>query len=221
MTLLIGAILVPIALMLIHLSILLYDRFTYPRGSTKGEPVDAKSSRSRALLVIDMQNANVRLDERQRPRNPAVANAVSSINRALDHFSRSRDEVVFIAQVKEKRSIRSFFMPRVPVRGTKNAEITPAIHAVNPVILTKPRGDAFSNRDLRRYLDEKGVGKLYVTGMAAEVCVDHTVRGALDRGYEVCVIQDAIVAMLGDRSKKKMLRKYAKLGAKIVSADEL
>lgn len=214
-------ILTPIALMLAYVSILLYNQFTHLQGSTKGKPVAAKSLRNRALLVIDMQNANVRLDGRQRPRNPAVANAVSSINRALDHFSISRDEVVFIAQVKEKRSIRSFFMPRVPVRGTRNADITPAIHAVNPVILTKPRGDAFSNRDLRRYLDEKGVGKLYVTGMAAEVCVDHTIRGALDRGYEVCVIRDAIIAMSGDRSKKKMLRKYVDLGAKIVSADDL
>lgn len=56
--------------------------------------------------------------------------------------------------------------------------------------------------------------------MAAEVCVDRTIQGALNRGYEVYVIDDAVLAIFGDASKQKRLDKYIRLGAEIISLKE-
>jgi len=221
MKLFIKIILVPIGLLFIYLAILFYNQFTYLHGATTGEMIDTKKMPHSALFVIDIQNIYPHPDKNLRSTNPVVFNLLSNVNAAIEHFEGSGNEIIYLAQVKEKKSIRSFFMPHIPARGTKEAEINTGIRTKNnPVIFTKLRADAFSNPDLQHYLNRKNTGTLFITGMAAEVCVDYTIQGAINRGYRVYVIRDALYAMFGEKSKEKRLQKYAGLGAKIISLEE-
>jgi nicotinamidase/pyrazinamidase len=49
-----------------------------------------------------------------------------------------------------------------------------------------------SGRPLPRLLDERGVRRLYLGGLATDYCVKHTVLDALKAGLEVIVLEDAI-----------------------------
>lgn len=55
----------------------------------------------------------------------------------------------------------------------------------------KQVGDAFSNPDLVGWLAGQGAGEVLLLGAQTEHCVAATVRGALERGLAVTVVQDA------------------------------
>ncbi|NLW48842.1 MAG: isochorismatase family protein [Firmicutes bacterium] len=50
--------------------------------------------------------------------------------------------------------------------------------------------------------------------------MDYTIKGALNRGYQVYVIRDAILALFGKESLEKMLQKYEDSGGKVITLDE-
>jgi nicotinamidase-related amidase len=214
-------VMVAMGLFLVYLGLVFYNQFTYLHGVTRGEKIDGKTMSKDALLVIDIQSSFPQADERLRVKSPSAYQFIQHVNTAIDYFNRRGGDIVYIAQVKEAGTLRSLFMPHIPVRGSKEAALSPNLHQHQPQIITKLRADAFSNPELRRHLDQRQVGKLFITGMAAEVCVDFTIQGAINRGYQVYVIREGIFALLGEESKEKRLRKYAALGAKIISGAEL
>ena len=64
---------------------------------------------------------------------------------------------------------------------------------VPPVrIIDKPAYSAFSNPALASLLIEKGVGTVVVTGAETDVCVLSTVLSAVDIGFRVVLVEDAL-----------------------------
>jgi nicotinamidase-related amidase len=57
-------------------------------------------------------------------------------------------------------------------------------------VIRKTACDAFYRTDLERYLKERGIRRLIVTGCATDFCVDTTVRSAASRDFEVLVAAD-------------------------------
>ncbi len=59
--------------------------------------------------------------------------------------------------------------------------------------------NCFSNEEFRRYLRERGVRSLLVTGFDTHICVESTVRAGYDLGYQMVLLTDCI----GGRAGKK------------------
>lgn len=55
--------------------------------------------------------------------------------------------------------------------------------------------NSFYETELNSYLQEKGIRKLVVCGMMTHMCVDTTVRAAMDYGYEVELVADGCATM--------------------------
>ncbi len=60
-------------------------------------------------------------------------------------------------------------------------------------ILPKRKNDPFTNPDLDRILTENHVGKLMLVGLDAAQCVTSTVQAALNRAYEISVVESAVI----------------------------
>ena len=80
----------------------------------------------------------------------------------------------------------------------------------------------FEGTDLHARLESLGIKRLFIGGLALDVCVLNTVIDALDLGYEVFLLKDASRAVNvhegdGDRAIKSMLDK----GAQILELAEL
>ncbi len=62
-----------------------------------------------------------------------------------------------------------------------------------PVVI-KESPNAFVKTDLEQRLRGDGIDQLVVAGMMTSMCVDATVRAAVDLGFEVTVVGDACAA---------------------------
>ena len=87
--------------------------------------------------------------------------------------------------------------------GTPGGEINDAVKPEpGETVVEKAFPNAFLETPLDTQLKEAGVDTLLVCGMMTSMCVDATVRAAVDLGYEVAVAHDACATMalaFGDR----------------------
>jgi nicotinamidase/pyrazinamidase len=81
---------------------------------------------------------------------------------------------------------------------------------------------AFDGTDLVERLQEDGVQRLFIGGLATDYCVRWTVQDALAHGYEVVVLRDAVRPVdvrPGDGARA--LRAIQQRGARMVGRDAL
>jgi nicotinamidase/pyrazinamidase len=85
------------------------------------------------------------------------------------------------------------------VQGTPGAELYPALdQAKVNVIIDKGQDpnsqgySAFQDTNLGELLRERGVDRLFVTGLATDYCVKNSVLDALGLGLAVTVVEDAV-----------------------------
>src|SRR5438093_9398973 len=86
-------------------------------------------------------------------------------------------------------------MGRLLVRGEYGHDIVEEVYPIaGEPIVDKPGKGAFYATDMDTILKTRGIRKLIVCGVTTEVCVQTSVREANDRGYDACVISDAVAS---------------------------
>ena len=82
------------------------------------------------------------------------------------------------------------------LEGTYGCEISERIKPLpDDKVIVKYYPNSFFETELDSYLKENGIKKLIVCGMMTHMCVDTTVRAAMDYGYEVDLVADACATM--------------------------
>ena len=141
---------------------------------------------SRALVIVDIQN-----DYFPGGAHPLVGpvNAASAARKVLD-ASRARGEAVVHVQHVAGEPDASFLRP-----GTAGVEIHESVapHDGEPVV-QKAHPNAFLDTTLEDDLRARGIDQLVVCGMMTSMCIDATVRAAVDLGFEATVVHDACAA---------------------------
>ena len=184
-------------------------------GSSKGERIDLTQRKKELLLVIDIQSRYIHYTPRM------LANQyISNINKVIDHTNELNYNIVYTASVRKKTFLTSLFLFDIAIQGTEGAKLDSGLNTNNSVIFEKFLADGFFNKDFRVYLEINNISSLFITGMAAEVCVSETIKGALNRGYKVVVIKDTIIPIFGNKSLKRKLNEVENLGAQIISVDD-
>jgi nicotinamidase-related amidase len=142
---------------------------------------------ARALVVVDIQN-----DYFPGGANPLVGpEAAAEQARALiDAFRASGEPIFHIRHVWDAPDAL-YLRPDTP-GGEINAAVEPG--PGEPVI-EKAFPNAFLETSLDGELKEAGADSLVVCGMMTSMCVDATVRAAVDLGYDVSVAHDACATM--------------------------
>jgi nicotinamidase-related amidase len=127
-----------------------------------------------ALLVIDVQRDVM---EKAHDRERMIANINTLVEKA-----RSADLPVIWVQHSDDRL----------VPGTPGWEYVPELqrHESEPLV-HKSYGDSFEGTDLEQLLAEHRVGHLVVSGASTDACVRSTLHGALVRGYDATLVEDA------------------------------
>lgn len=74
---------------------------------------------------------------------------------------------------------------------------------------------------LHDYLQGKNVDTVFVTGLAADVCVRFTALDALELGYKTYLIKDATRAVGGEEVFNKTMEELESKGARIITSEEI
>jgi nicotinamidase/pyrazinamidase len=92
---------------------------------------------------------------------------------------------------------------------------------------TDPEIDSYSGffdnqhkRDtgLHDYLQKKNVDTIFITGLAADVCVLYTTLDALDLDYDVFLVEDATKAVGGEKALRNTLQELKNKGAQVITS---
>ena len=139
-----------------------------------------------ALVIVDIQ----------RDYFPGGAYPLVGADAAADAAARlrarwRRDGLPVIHVQHESREEGAGFL----VPGTPGGEIDPRVApAAGETVVRKTHPNAFRETALRERIGEAEASALLVVGMMTSMCVDATVRAAVDLGFDVTVAGDACAA---------------------------
>jgi len=183
---------------------------------TRGRRIASYPQPKKALLVLDIQESGQR-PEIPFPAHTPLGRMISNVNLLVEAFNGSGHAVAYVRQVFRSSLISRLHGGRI-LAGRLEPRICRWVTVVNGNDFVKDRTDAFSNRQLERFLIEHQVNDLYLVGLDAAFCVYFTARGALNRGYRVTVVSDAVMT---GRDMNHVLERYRKRGISVVSSHEL
>lgn len=182
------------------------------------------SNTRQALIVVDVQNDFC-------PGGTlAVAHGdevVAPLNELIDQFL-ERGDPVFKSRDWHPPTTKHFAAyggtwPIHCVQNTKGAEFHPALRDDPRIkIVSKGLGDtdcysAFDETDLAAQLVKEGVKELLVGGLATDYCVKNTVLDAIDKGFSVKAVAEAMRAVdLHSGDGEKAIEEMRAAGAEIV-----
>ena len=183
-----------------------------------------------ALLIVDVQNDFLPGGSLAVPDGDAV---IGPLNHAIAAF-RARGRPVIATRDWHPPDHCSFTdrggpWPPHCVQHSEGARFAAALALPDDALVVskaeRPDQDAYSGfqgTDLAGRLRALGVTTLVVGGLATDYCVANTVRDALEAGFEVYVLEDAIRAVdvePGDGARAVEAMRAA--GARFIRSDEL
>lgn len=93
---------------------------------------------------------------------------------------------------------------------------------IRNIIIQKDKFDVFEgNPNTEMILNSIKPTRVYVYGVATEVCVNYAIMGLLKRQYEVVVLVDAIQGLGNIKDVAKYIDTWTKLGAKLHTVQQL
>ena len=139
-----------------------------------------------ALLIIDVQNDYFPGGTCELCKAYEAEDRIKSL---IEESRTLRRQIIYIQHINS--SDDTFFL-----EGTYGCEISERIKPLpGDKVIVKYYPNSFFETELDSYLKEKGIKKLIVCGMMTHMCVDTTVRAAMDYGYEVDLVADACATM--------------------------
>ncbi|PRZ02328.1 bifunctional nicotinamidase/pyrazinamidase [Marinilabilia salmonicolor] len=121
------------------------------------------------------------------------------------------------------------------IQGSPGAELSSLLNQslIHKIIFkgSNPEVDSYSaffdnghkiETELHQYLRKKGVKRLFITGLAADVCVWFTINDALKLGYETFLITDATKGVnMNPGDTEKALKDMEQKGANLISSEQV
>lgn len=186
------------------------------------------------LLIVDVQNdycheagafgrAGFPLESIQR--------AVARLETLLEAWRKSGNAVLFVRTEhsrwtdalgwrKRLRGLKKEVAPEICRAGSWGAEFYRIAPREGELVITKHRFSAFCGTELDLVLRSQGITMLAITGVTTDVCVESTVRGAVDLGYTVTVVGDCCGA-LEIRDHEMALERIGKYFGTVTTSREL
>ena len=201
---------------------ILFVLLTVSMMPTRGRKISEYDDPQKALLVIDIQK-DFTAPTAQPPFPYEKAGELITTLNELTAISRQRNiMVIYLRQEFSDLFGKIFsriFCRGKGIKGNPGTGFDDRLLIVSDHIFTKPRGDAFSNPEFESFLIQNQINELYLTGIDAEFCVYHTAKGAINRGYLVNVLTDAVL-LLNEKKREDIMEKYRKNGIALIPSTE-
>ncbi len=146
------------------------------------------------LLVIDMLNDFI--DEKGSLVVPGAGRIVPRVREVVESAREQGIPVIYVTDWHREDDREFDYWPPHAVEGSWGSQVVPELAPMpGDHLVRKRRYSAFFGTDLDLFLRERGVVKLYLTGVLTNICVYATALDAAMRGYEVAVFRDAVASL--------------------------
>ncbi len=173
---------------------------------TRGPAIDPASRPGEALIIVDVQQDFT--SEATYP-SKSVDKALSRINRLTDEARARGVPIINIRHVFQGPYVNFLVRSISGGRGAQGSEglgPDPRLQQPPDAEFVKHSGDAFSNPDFGRWLDDHQISKLVIAGLDGNACVKSTADGALNRGYHVEIVEGAVLSQSAPAWTKQKAR---------------
>lgn len=150
---------------------------------------------STALVLIDLQNFNVRRELAPHSAQTVVGNCVTLAGELRDRGAMVVYVRVLVDQLPTLPADAPSNKPGAPPPPPDAVHFAPdaQVHASDHVV-TKRQWGAFYGTELDQLLRRRGIKTIVLGGIATNFGVESTARAAFDIGYEVVFVEDAMSA---------------------------
>lgn len=111
--------------------------------------------------------------------------------------------------------LTKLFSHGTAIKGKPGTEFDKRLNIVSENCFTKSMPSAFTNAELKKYLDKNKIEELDVVGLDGKFCVKETVKGAIKEKYSVNLISNAIL-FKNENKREEVFKSLKELGAKII-----
>lgn len=177
---------------------------------------------STALILVDIQN-DYFPNGRMELSNPEIAS--ENAGKILEQFRKEGNKIFHIQHIAADEGL-GFFLP-----NTDGVNIHGSVAPLeNEEVITKHAPNSFFQTELESKLRELDITKLVICGMMSHMCIDATVRSAVELGFECTVVEDACATLeltYQEKSVPAQQVHYAFMAAlnsmyaKVVSTEEI
>ncbi len=200
-----------------------------------------------ALLIVDVQNDFCPGGALEVPGGDQVVPTINKLSQAFEHVVQTQDwhpegHSSFASSHEGEEPFETIQMdygqqvlwPDHCIQGSDGAEFHPELNTLPSQLIIRKgfRKDidsysAFYENDhqtptgLKAYLQERGIDRLYVAGLATDFCVKWSVTDGLDEGFEVYVIEDAVRGIDVEGSLDAAWNEMNEKGAEVVESWDL
>src|SRR5918996_4841552 len=179
-----------------------------------------------ALLIIDFQNDFTAGGALEVPGGDEIAEPVQRLARHYENVLATRD---WHPPDHASFETEGGPWPIHCVRGTHGAELHPAMKDVEVDLIVdvgREREDqgysGFEKSTLADALRDRGVDRVYVTGLATDYCVRASAIDAAKEGFDTTVVEDAIRAVnVEPDDGVRAIADMREAGAKVATSDEV
>ena len=172
-----------------------------------------------ALLVIDMQNDYL-WEKRKKQFSYNTPQLVSSVNALIRKYHAEDRDVIYI-----RHMIHDFPTNRLlfgySIVGTEGAELYNGLEIVSGYCFDKYLGDALTNRELKRLIQDRDYDVLHLCGLDECGCVTDTALGAVKRGIKAAIVREGTGSVLPEKKRNAAHEKLRAAGVSYIENDSV
>ncbi len=184
---------------------------------SEGVPIASFAAGKSALLVIDIQEGTTGKRALKESYIKASDSLIRLVNRLVDSASKRNVPVIYVRS--EVSNVLVNLINNSMSTGSEGAALDKRLKVVSDFYIPKQKQDAFSNPILDSILTANQVNKLYITGLDAGFCVNSTIEAALNRGYAITVISNAVISET-DSLKAQVFKRLKTKGVTFLNSGE-
>jgi nicotinamidase/pyrazinamidase len=215
-------ILIAVVVLIIGIAGFLISQIMIISQPTEGVKIAKYQNPQKAVLVIDIQEDFTGVTAKPPFPYRDSQKLIDTVNTITEYASQRNIPVIYIRQELDGfigTLLSNLFAGGTAIKGNPGTEIDKRVNLVSSNIYPKPKSDAFSNQVFEEFLIRNQINELYLVGLDADGCVHNTALGALNRGYTVNIVTDAIV-LKEEEKWNELLEQYKKEGIKLTLTRE-
>jgi nicotinamidase-related amidase len=210
--------LIGLGIIIIFLIVLAIQLAMFTKSSaeiSRGEPISEYTEEKSALLVIDIQEGTTGKYSTTHEYQNKASSLIFQVNQLIDTCAARNIPVVYI--VNEVTNPWINFINNSMKKGTAGTMLDRNLNIISENIFYKEKRDAFSNSKLDDFLVNNKINHLYIAGLDAAFCIKNTVQAALNRNYQVTILEDVVISK-SDNDKQAAISEMIKNGANSISS---